>query len=83
MSKRWKMLDLTWEGRLSHPSKVPIPIVLTPFWNIDAREGITVRKSVIPNTCHTVWNVDTCKGIATRKSPIPNTCHTVRNVDAF
>lgn len=47
MSKRWKMLDLTWEGRLSHPSKAPIPIVLTPFWNIDAREGFTVRVSII------------------------------------
>ena len=43
MSKRWKMLDLTWEGRLSHPSKAPIPIVLTPFWNIDAREGFTFQ----------------------------------------
>lgn len=30
MSKRWKM-DLTWEERLSHPSKAPIPKVLTPF----------------------------------------------------
>lgn len=41
----------------------------------------TVRKSVIPNTCHTVWYVDAREGITVIKSTFSNTCHTIWYVD--